>query len=509
MIEIALRNLEIYNGAEPPFYGDIGVRGDRIVAVGGFTENARTDIDCSGLTAVPGMIDAHNHSDATIINHRECLSHLMQGVTTAVIGNCGHSAAPMDGHRRADLKKQKKNIPPWRSYSDFVCFASEAGLNFAPLVGQGSLRAVVVGYEDRSASSAEVERMKQLLRDAMSQGAFGMSTGLIYPPGMYADEGEIVSLARVSADVGGIYTTHMRSESDGLLEAVRESIRICTSAGLPLQIAHFKACVERNWQKLHEAIDVIEQARRAGLRVTVDRYPYTASSTSLDALLPDWCYNGGNLEELKRLNDPTVRQKIIQDLDKFRYFDKVMVVGASRDAGLDGMRIPEIAKQMKCGNAEAYVRVLMENELDVGANFFQMSEANLETVLCLPYCVIGSDASAENIQPDRGSVHPRKFGTFASFLRNFAGRIMSFEEAVAKVTSRTATIFHIQDRGVIGEGMFADIAVLDRDALQDNATYIHPRRYGSGVVHVLLNGKHVVENRSFTGFCAGRILKKK
>ncbi len=509
MIDIALRNLEIYNGVESPFHGDVAIREDRIAGVGTVAGDARLEIDCSGLTAVPGLIDAHTHTDSTIVAHRECLSHLMQGVTTAVIGNCGNSAAPMEGARLEDLKKRKKNIPPWRTYSDFVSFASSSGLNFVPLVGQGSLRAVAVGYENRRPSDVEMERMKKLLGDAMLGGAFGVSTGLIYPPGMYADEDEIVSLTRVAADAGGIYTTHMRSEGDGLLDAVQESIRICRGAGLPLHISHFKACLEHNWKKLDQAIAIIEKAQNTGLRVTMDRYPYTALSTSLDALLPDWCYEGGNLEECKRLNDPEIRQKIIREMETFRYYDKVMVVGASRDPDLEGMRIPEIAARMNCSNTEAYIRVLAENELDVGGNFFQMSEDNLERVLGLPYCVVGSDASAENIQSDRGGTHPRKFGTFASFLRKYAGRIMRFEEAVAKVTSQTAEIFNIEDRGVIAEGAFADVAILDRGALQDNATYTHPRKYADGVVHVLLNGKHVVENGSFAGFCAGRILKRK
>jgi len=507
--DIIFRNAEVFDGESEGVYTDVAVSGDRIVKVGALSSSAEKEIDCSGLTLMPGIIDPHNHTDFEAVQYRECLSQLLQGVTTAVIGNCGSSGAPVGEARYRSLTAEEKNVCTWRTFREFREAAAGAGMNLAPLIGQGSVRSAVIGYDNRAPSGSDMDEMKAIVRDAMEQGAFGLSTGLLYPPGKFAEEDEIIGLAAECAPFGGIYTTHMRSEGEYIIDAIQESVRIAQGAGLPLQISHFKLKLtpDRMSETIDKAVELVEDYRNKGMHITVDRYPYTASYTSLDVTLPDWVYYGGNEEELKRIRDTETREKIKSGMTMFD-LSTVMVTDASKNRSVSGMRVTEIAQQRGCLPEEACLQVLEENELDVGAVYFQMNEENMKKVLRLPYCAVCSDASAVNREEGKDGGHPRKFGAFTRFLEQYAGTLVPFTEAVRKMTVLPAEIFGIRERGRIAEGYFADIAVFDRQKIKEHATFEHPRRYSSGLVHCAVNGILEVKDGEFTGTRAGKILEK-
>jgi N-acyl-D-amino-acid deacylase len=516
-IELLLKGGTVFDGTgAPPRRADVGISGGSIVYLGDGPVRAERTVDLSGLSVCPGFIDCHGHSEFSLLADPRALGKLLQGVTTEISGNCGLSAGPLRGavrkRREEDLKEF--DIPErWETLEEYlpILESREPALNFATLAGHGSIRGSVIGYSDREPTAREMEEMKLLLGETLKAGAIGLSSGLIYPPGMYSGSGELVELARHGRSVAGefIYASHMRSESDGLLEAIEETLGVGEGAGVAVHVSHIKTAGRQNWHKADAAIAFMEEAIARGLRATCDRYPYTASSTDLDAVLPRWAFEGGAEEEMRRLRDPAERERLKAELpgdDETWEGVVVSSVPGERGKWLEGLSIREISLRMGKECREAVLDVLAGEGIRVGAIFHGMGEENLWKFLSLPYAMVASDSSARS--PDgptaTGKPHPRGFGTFPRFLKNFPGGLSG---AIHKATLLPASTFGLKGRGMISEGYRADIVAFDPARLADRATYGEPFLLPEGIVHVLVNGALAVSDGEPTGLRPGRVLR--
>lgn len=516
-LTLLLKGGNVFDGTgSPPKPADIGIRGDTIVHVGNGPKEADETIDLAGLSVSPGFIDAHGHSEFTLLADPRALGKLLQGVTTEINGNCGLSAGPLIGEARERREEDLREYgisERWETLSEYLSILERRGpgLNFATLAGHGSIRASVVGYADRVPSEKEMGEMKRLLRGTLEAGAIGLSSGLIYPPGVYTTTEELIELARYGKEVSEpfVYASHMRSETDRLLEAMEETIRIGEGAGVRIHVSHIKTAGRENWHRADGAIALMDEARARGIGVTCDRYPYTAASTDLDSVLPAWAFEGGADEELRRLKDPELRERIKAELpEDEEYWDGVVVSSVPGEPGrwMEGKSIREIAASAGKDLREALLDVLASEGTRVGGIFHGMSEENLWKFLSLPYAMAASDSAARS--PDgptaKGKPHPRGFGTFPRFLKNYPGGLSG---AVHKSTMLPASTFGLRDRGMIREGLKADIVVFDAASLADRATYEKPFEVPGGIVHVLVNGVFAVIEGRPTGRRPGRVLR--
>jgi len=522
---ILLKNLTIYDGTgSNGFTADILIDGDRIAEIKiGITAPDAVIVDGKGLAACPGFIDIHAHSEYSLLVEPSAPSKVMQGVTTEVSGNCGLSAAPLLGEA---AKARVKDLAEygltqtWEDFEGFFALMEKArpAINFATYCGHGNLRASVMGYADREPDEGEYRQMEALLADAMEAGALGLSTGLIYPPGVYSKTDELVRLASVAARYGGVYTSHMRSEGSKVIEAIEEAITIGRDAGLPVQISHLKTAGPSNWHKLPMILDAIGQARADGLDVTADRYPYTASSTDLDAILPSWSYEGGAAKEVKRLKDPTTRARLIEEVLNGHpvpeYWDRVMIssVVTEKNRVLEGKTLADAAVMRGQEPVDALMDILIEEEVRAQAIYFSMSEENLVTLLRQPWLMLGSDSTARATSgvTRQGKPHPRAFGSFPRVLGKFVRNegVLTLPQAVRKLSSMAAGKLGLKGRGYLKPGYFADIVVFDPATVGDTATYEEPYQYPAGIRHVMVNGEFAVRDGLQTDVRAGRVLRK-
>ncbi|MBI5141677.1 MAG: D-aminoacylase [Nitrospirae bacterium] len=523
MNRIAIKNALVYNGSGgEPFVADVMIRDGKIAAMGeNIASGGATVIDASGLCLAPGFIDTHAHSEFTLLADPRAAGKIAQGVTTEINGNCGLSGGPLAGayaeRREADLKEYGIR-ERWRGMGEFLTLLASRNpaVNFATLVGHGNVRGAVVGYAARAATEPEMNGMKALVDEAMRAGAIGLSTGLIYPPGVYSDTAELAALASVAGRYGGIYATHMRSETDRVVESVNETIAIGKSGGLPVHISHMKTAGRRNWQKLDAIFEAIDRASESGLRVTCDRYPYTASSTDLDSVLPSWAFEGGTDAELARLNDKETLARIRRDMnseaDDESFWETVFVssVAHEKNRWMEGMNIAAIAARLGKKPFDAMIGTIIADRLRTGAIFFGMSEDNLRRILAQEYAMVGSDASARSFDgiTATGKPHPRGFGSFPRFLAKYCRDegVLPLVEGIQRVTSLAADTFGLAGRGRIQPGAWADIVVFDIDALMDGATYENPFAPPQGIRHVFVSGVHAVRDGEITGARGGRIL---
>lgn len=510
----------VYDGTgAAPFRADLGIRGDTVAFIGTGSGADRV-LDVEGLSVAPGFIDTHGHSEFAVFREGAEEGKLLQGVTTEINGNCGLSAAPLLGEalrqREGDLEEAGIDVR-WAALAEYLALLEGRGLgmNFATLAGHGSIRASVMGYEAGRPAEAELSHMKRLLGESLHAGALGLSTGLIYPPGLYAENAELIELARSGKALSGnafggfIYTSHMRSEGRGLLASIQETLALGREAGVPVHISHLKTAGPENWHLAEDAVSLMEEARARGVPVTCDRYPYTAASTDLDALLPTWVFEGGSEEELKRITTPEVRARITDELraehPDAEYWRRVAVATVSSDKNrwMEGRSLEEVAGRLGGHPADALLQVLAEERLRVDAVLHSMSEDNLRRFLSLPYAMVGSDSTARPLG-GKGKPHPRAFGTFPRFLARYAPDLA---EGVRKLTSLPAGTFGLRRRGQLREGFFADIVVFRPEDLRDRATYEEPYRRPEGISHVLVNGVPVVFNGETTGERPGRVLR--
>ncbi len=508
---------------------DVGVRGDQIAAMGDLSKaEAGKRMDASGCMVCPGFIDAHSHSDTYLLIEPSAASKIYQGISTEICGNCGASAAPLLGFYKmpADwLDKDYSQIgqagkpaphveqafqpaqPPWSTVADYRERFAEAApaINAALLVGHNTLHAGICGYEPRGATPDELKQMFQTLEQALDEGAIGLSSGLAYPPGSAVPREELVELCKIVARRGGLYTTHMRSESGGLLEAIDEAVDIAEQSGVRLHISHLKASGESNWHKLEAAL---EKVRRAG--ATADRYPYTAGSTDLDILLPQWASYGGRDAILSRIRTPRTRAKIRAELleKPSNHWNNVMV-GSTQFEAFKGKYLTEIADFLGMNEVDALLHLIDADELKTGGVFFSMSEENLWRVLAEPHVSIGSDGSmrAPWGPLSRDHPHPRAYASHTRFLRAaLDGQTVFVAEAIRKMTALPAEQFGLQKRGRLKTGYFADIVVIDPEALKENSTYAQPHQLSSGIRHLFVNGFQTLENGVHTAHRGGQFL---
>ncbi len=497
---------------------DVGIAGDRIAALGDLSKaTAANDFNAAGRLVCPGFIDVHTHSDAYLLIEPGAPSKIRQGVTTEITGNCGASAAPRwPGYTMPSDWLEQKYPSDWHSVAEYrdLLAAQKPAVNSAMLIGHRAIRAAVMGIEPRAATPDEITKMQKLLDAALEEGGAGLSTGLVYAPAMHAQSEEIQALAKVVARRGGIYATHMRSEGGMLLEAIEEALDVARASGVRLQISHLKTAGRVNWPKLAAALEKIRAARKAGVEVASDRYPYTASCTDLDVILPTWAAQGGRAAILTRLRDPAERAKIRAEMAAARddrYWENVWV-GSTRhpdNAPFTGKPIAVAAAAWKLHPLDAALRFMETDELFTGGIFFGMSEENMWRILAEPWVMIGSDAS---IRAPWGPLshdhpHPRAYGTFGRFLRAaLDGKTVGVGEAIRKMTSLPAAHFRLNGRGELRAGAFADVLVLDSKTFRDRATYEKPHQFCDGVSAVWVNGTLTFRDGKDTGAHGGRYL---
>lgn len=516
-------NGTVYDGSgRPPEKFNIGIKGDRIVLLKGPENPDVKDasvIDAKGLAIAPGFIDTHGHSEFTVLADPSQEGKLFQGITTEINGNCGLSAAPLYGdylrHRMDDLMEYE--IPyRWNTLREYFQILEDIkpSINFVTLAGHGNIRGAIKGMGAGRPSAEEIRDMKKLLEEALMDGAIGLSTGLIYPPGIYSDTEELIELTRHGAQVSKtrpfIYTSHMRSESDRLIEAIDEVIEIGEKTGSSVHISHLKTAGSNNWHKIDRVLEMLHRARQEGLNITADRYPYTASSTDLDSVLPSWVFEGGRQKELERLR--THREELKKYLSMINP-DEIVIssVEGQQNKWMEGKSLRVISRELKKDMPAIIIDLLIEENLRVGAIFHSMSEDNLERFLREPFMSIGTDSSSRSFSgPTRkGKPHPRGFGSMPRFLGVYCRKkkLFPLEEAIMKITYLPAKIFGIKDRGLIKEGAFADLVIFDPERIIDRADFDDPFLKPEGIHYVFVNGIPAIREGRATGRRNGRVLR--
>ena len=538
--------LVVDGSGAPAFAGDVLVRGDRIEAVfrrtgngewgmgNGESVGADETVDATGCVVSPGFIDSHTHSDAYLVIEPDAPSKIAQGITTEVNGQCGGSAAPRYGEARlsSDWAALLGERLTWHSMAEYREALEQArpAVNTVQFVGHNTLRSSVVGYAGRAATPDELARMQTLLAQSMDEGAWGLTTGLIYQPGRYSTPDEVAALARVAAERGGIYATHMRSEGDRILEAIDEVVDLARTTGIRAEISHLKTGGRANWGKIDAVLEKVQSAIDEGVVLGSDRYPYCAAGTDLDIVLPDWAQEGAAKAEVERLADPALRSRIVDEINASgRDWSEVMIGGtwSPETRPCSGRTIAEILASpilhsstpplLQSHNStillspgELVCRILELDGCKTGAFFFTMCEENLDKILSRPWIVPGSDASLRAPWGPLGKdhPHPRAYATMPVFLARLRRLGVSLEEAVARMTSVPARRFGLAGRGVVEKGAFADIAVWRDGEFASDSTYKDPHRFARGVECVMVNGAVTYRAGRFTGARAGRFLER-
>lgn len=516
MLDLRITGGTVHDGTGAPArVCDVGIAAGRIADLGDLsTAEARRTIDAAGRLVCPGFIDVHSHSDTYLLIEPAAPSKVWQGVTTEVVGNCGASAAPLVGRYHMPSDWKDKTYPcRWSTVAEYRVALEQArpAVNVYALVGHNTLRSGVMGHEARAATPDERGQMERLLERALGEGARGLSTGLIYSPGMFAPADEIAGLAAVTARCGGIYTSHMRSEGGKLLEAIDETIGYGRATGGRVEISHLKTSGQANWGLRDQALERIRRARAEGLPVAADRYPYTAACTDLDVLLPDWAAAGGRDAILGRLRDRDARRSIRDELVVARSasYWKTVVVGSTRRTEFRGRPLVEVAAQLGLEPVDAALELIESDDLKTSAFFFGMSEENMWAILAEPYVMIGSDASlrATSGPLSEDYPHPRAYGAFPRFLRAaLDGRTVPVTEAIRKMTSLPADHFGMAGRGRIAVGACADVLVLNPVEIAEESTFGDPHRYARGVESMVVNGCLTIDGQRLTGDRAGRMI---
>jgi N-acyl-D-amino-acid deacylase len=522
MLDCLIINGSVIDGSGAPVSEkNIGILGDRIAYVGSDLPRSKTIIDAKGLIVSPGFIDTHGHSEFTLLADGRAEGKILQGITTEINGNCGLSAAPLLGEafERREIDLEELGITDrWSTFNEYFEILNKRGisLNFITLCGHGNIRASVIGYRDIPPDEDSMNDMKRLLSESIGQGAKGLSTGLIYPPGIYCKTEELIELCKtLNSNSNFIYTSHMRSEGDELIESVEEVIDIAIKAGVRAHVSHIKTMGKENWHKVATVLQCLENARRSGADITCDRYPYIASSTDLDSILPAWVFDGGVEEELKRLSNIEILNKIryeMRGLDD-DYWRGVYISLVNRDENkwMEGQTLYDISVKSGMTPIDIFFRIAIDERARAGAIFFSMSEDNLKKFLSLSYSMIGTDSSARSFTGTTasGKPHPRGFGSFPRFIGRYVRDegLMSLSEAVRKASYLPALTFGIEGRGLISEGFYADIVIFDYDRIYDTANFREPFKKPEGISNVFVNGVMTVNEGKFTGALAGRILK--
>ena len=528
--DLLIKGGRVVDGTGSPWYdADVAVRGDRIVKIGRLdSARGRRVIDARGLIVAPGFIDMLGQSEVFVLIDPRAMSKIMQGVTTEITGE-GESVAPLTDalvHEQADFLKKYNLKMDWRTLAEYFSRLERAqpAINLGTFVGATQVREAVIGYDDRPPSTAELEKMKRLVAEAMEDGALGVSTSLQYVPARFAKTEELVELAKVASHYGGIYISHQRSEADPIADSLNEVFTIAEKAHIPAEIWHLKTAYRSNWGRMPEVLGLIDAARSRGLDVTADQYPYSAASTSLSACLPPWALEGGNERMIGRLKDSAMRLKIKGDILTPRTDWENIFMGSGGGQGVliaevnndalrryQGKRISQIAQDEKKDELDALFDLLVADHGQTGAIYFMMDENDVRAALAERWVAVGSDNGARAADgPLAGSKsHPRGFGTFPRILGRYVReeKLLTIEEAVYKMTWRAAWRVGIRDRGQINEGMRADITIFDPEKVVDRATFEEPNQYPDGIPYVIVNGTVTVDEGKYSGHRAGRALR--
>ena len=511
-----IRNGTLYDGSgAPPFKGDIALLGDSIAAIGDLkSSKSKRNIDATGLCVAPGFINMLSFADQSLLQDGYSISDIKQGVTVEVVGE-GFSPGPVRRSARV------KAAGDWTTLGEFFEFLASKGIstNVASFVGASSVRIYEMGFTDRAPSREELNRMKGLVKQAMEEGAMGLSTSLIYPPATFASTEELISLAAVASGYGGLYITHMRSEGDFILAAIDETIRISKEANIPAEIYHLKVNLPRNWDKLDSVLAKIDSARNAGVPLTANMYPYTASATGLNSRLPAWVQEGGAPAMRKRLRNRVIRKKVLYEMEKgipFKNSDpqNVMLMRFRLERLnklFRGKTLLEASQIYGKSPDETAMDLIVMDQSRIESLYFLQSENVIRKILPLPYVSFGSDAGSYSIEGNHPSLpdHPRAFGTFARVLGKYVRdeKLLSLQEAIRKMTSLPAANLKLERRGLLHPGFFGDVVVFDPDAIADVATYERPHQYSVGMIHVFVNGAQVLDHGKHTLAKPGRILR--
>lgn len=528
--DVIIKNGRIIDGAGNPWVsGDLAIKGDRIAAIGRFdSAEGKRVIDASGLVVSPGFIDMLGQSELALLIDNRALSKLSQGITTEITGE-GASIAPQDAFTLSALAPELDHYHlkvDWTTLDGYFARLEKTGtpLNIGTYVGAAQIREAVLGDVDRAPTSEELETMKGLVAQAMQQGAFGLSTALIYPPGHYAKTDELIELAKVAAQYRGIYGTHMRSEGQAEIAAAAEALRIGREAHLPVEIFHLKVIGKRRWGSMPKLVALIQAARDSGQDVSADMYPYVAGGTSLAASLPPWVAEGGLNKLLERLRDPRTRSKIKREMSVEQPSWENLFLDSGGAAGVlvsgiesvqlkkfDGQTIEQIATEQKKQPLDALMDLVEEDRAQTGAIYFIAGEDDLQYGLKQPWTSLCLDAREESLdgplfEPHN---HPRAYGSMPRFLGHYVRdlHLLSLEQAIRKMTSLPAQRERLRERGLLKEGYFADITIFDAGSIRDRATYKNPTQISEGVKYVFVNGQLEFDNGQLTGAAGGRALR--
>ena len=497
--DIIISNGRVVDGSGNPWYeADVAINGERIVRIGDLSSDTGSQvIDANGLIVAPGFIDPHTHALRGILDVPNAESALLQGVTTLTEGNDGTSPFPVDEHYQTIIDKQ---ISP----------------NWGIFVGHGTIRSQIIGAEDRDPTRDELEQMKDMVQQAMQHGALGLSTGLFYVPGSFASTEEIVELSKVAAEHGGIYISHMREEAAQLIDSVNETIRIGEESGIAVQMTHHKVIGVENWGSSVESLRLVDQARERGIDITIDQYPYTASQTGINALIPQWAQEGGRVRMLERIESPETRAAIKNEVVLKILYDRgggdpknIFISRNTWDPSMTGKNLAELTVEAGMNpTPENASEVVFEILKGGGATavYHAINTDDVDRIMQHPVTAIGSDGPVGIF--GEGTPHPRQYGTFARVLGHYVREraVLTLEDAVRKMSSQTARRLGIHNRGLLTEGYYADIAIFDADEIIDKATFEEPHQYAIGIKFVLVNGQVVVEQGRHTGRRPGKII---
>ena len=521
----------VVDGTGSPWYAaDIGVRDGRIVAIGRLAgAPAKQTIDAAGRVVAPGFIDMLGQSELTVLVEPTLPSKIFQGITTEITGEGGSVAPLNDAIIKADKVSYDhlKVTPDWRTYAQYFARVEKQGIgiNMAHYVGATQVRRMVLGDDNRQPTPAELDRMKALVREAMEQGAVGVSTSLQYAPAPYAKTEELIALAAEASRYGGVYATHMRSEGDTVLEALDEAVRIGREAKIPVEIWHIKAAGKRNWGRMKEIVTRIEDARRQGVDITADTYGYTAWFNSFSAFIPPWAHDGGDEKLIERLKDPQARARIRADMLNAddRSWDnewqeiagpESVLIGAVQNPALksiQGKTVADVAREWKLDPIDTLCEILIRDHAFTEVAVFAMSEADVSMAVAQPWVAFNNDSQGTAPTGLLGEEHPhpRAYGTFPRVLRKFVreDKLITLEEAIRKMSALPAQKLRLADRGVLKSGMWADIVVFDPATVTDVATFAEPNQLSKGMDYVLVNGVPVIAQGTATGARPGRILR--
>jgi N-acyl-D-amino-acid deacylase len=527
--DILIKGGTLYDGTgEKPRVTDVAIRGDRIDGVGDFPpDRAHTVIDAKGMAVAPGFINMLSWSTDSLIEDGRSQGEIREGVTTEIMGE-GWSMGPLNDRMKAKVISEQKDIKyeiKWNTLAEYLRYLEQRGVscNVASFIGATTIREHVIGLEDKQPTPEQLEQMRQLVRQEMEAGALGIGTSLIYPPAFYAKTEELIELCKVAAKYKGKYISHMRSEGNKLLEAIDELLRISKEAGIPAEIYHIKAAGQQNWKKADAMLAKIEDARKAGLKITANMYTYTAAGTGLDACLPPWTQDGGYPALFKRLRDPATQEKIAAEVrtpsDQWENLylaagspEKILLSGFKSEKlkPLTGKSLAEVAKMRGKDAIETAMDLISEDESRIDTIYFLMSEENVKKEMAKPWVSFGSDEASQAPEGNfiKSNCHPRAYGTFARVLGKYVReeKVLTLADAIRKLSGQPATNLGLDHRGFVREGMFADVVVFDPATIGDKATFEKPHQYAVGMKHVFVNGAQVLKDGEHTGAKPGRAL---